>query len=185
MLSIVSMLSTPNVLYESRSSNAEDDSSTRHKFLNISGDHLTLLNIFNRFLEIERKDRKSWCSRHSISYKSMTKVLQIRKQLKDRCKELRILEEEVQGEDRTVEICKALISGLFFNTARRQENRKYKMLSSGQEFQIHPSSVLSGKNAEFIVFSEIIQTNRIYSRQVTKIDPNWLTEVIPSSFRVT
>eukprot|EP00210_Caulerpa_lentillifera_P004954 g4728.t1 len=187
MLSIVSMLSTANLFCESRGANKEEeeeaDLSVWRKFMNVSGDHLTLLNVYNRFMEIARKERKQWCSKQSISFKSMTRVLEIRKQLQSRCKELEVSQSSANGDDKTADLCKALISGLFFNAARRQENGKYRMLASGQEFQIHPSSVLNGRNAEFIIFSEIIQTSRVYARQVTRIDPNWLTEIVPSSFK--
>ena len=56
------------------------------------------------------------------------------------------------------------------------------MVASGQTVHIHPSSVLCGKKAKCIVFSELIHTTRNYAHQVTAIEPSWLPELAPSVF---
>lgn len=56
------------------------------------------------------------------------------------------------------------------------------MVASGQIVSIHPASVLYGKQAKCIVFSELIRTVRSYALNVTAIEPSWLPELAPSVF---
>lgn len=59
----------------------------------------------------------------------------------------------------------------------------YRLLATNQLVMIHPSSVLSGRKAACIVFDELVQTARLYARNVTAIDPLWLPELAPHLFR--
>ena len=56
------------------------------------------------------------------------------------------------------------------------------MITSSQTVHIHPSSVLCGKKAKCIVFSELIHTTRNYAHQVTAIDSAWLPVLAPAVF---
>ena len=76
----------------------------------------------------------------------------------------------------------------------------YKTLRGNQEVFIHPSSVFfsqqhksnggSGRGGrgsgsgsqlpEYIVFSELLITSKVYMRNITAINSSWLMEVVPS-----
>ena len=58
----------------------------------------------------------------------------------------------------------------------------YKVLATGQQVAIHPSSVLSNKKPTAIVFDEVVHTTRHYARTVTVIDMRWLSELAPDFF---
>lgn len=106
----------------------------------------------------------------------------------------------------TTKIRKCLITGLFNNIAElHQRDNHYVVLSNRQRAKIHPSSVLSGYQANlngfsstngngtagskmkdgnnqrpvFVMFSEIVQTTQVYMRTVTRIEPEWIEEVVP------
>lgn len=106
----------------------------------------------------------------------------------------------------TCKIRKCLITGLFNNIAEfQQRDNHYIVLSNRQRAKIHPSSVLSGYHANLngfsgtngngtigskmkdgnnqrpmhVLFSEMVQTTQIYLRTVTKIEPEWIEEVLP------
>lgn len=106
----------------------------------------------------------------------------------------------------TTKIRKCLITGLFNNIAElHQRDNHYVVLSNRQRAKIHPSSVLSGYHANlngfsstngngtagskmkdgnnqrpvYVMFSEIVQTTQIYLRTVTRIEPEWIEEVVP------
>lgn len=79
------------------------------------------------------------------------------------------------------------------------------VLSSRQRAQIHPSSILSGFHSNIngqtngngiissspkmkvdhnqkpshVLFNEIVQTSNTYLRIVTRIEPEWIQEVLP------
>ncbi len=59
----------------------------------------------------------------------------------------------------------------------------YKVLGTGQEVSIHPSSVLSAAKPECIVFNELVFTRRNYARTVCSVHISWLTELVPSYFK--
>lgn len=63
----------------------------------------------------------------------------------------------------------------------------YRVLATGQEVAIHPSSTLSRGRAgaaprEAIIFGELVRTTKTYARDVTAIELNWLPELVPSFF---
>jgi ATP-dependent RNA helicase DHX8/PRP22 len=60
----------------------------------------------------------------------------------------------------------------------------YRLVATNQLVMIHPSSVLSGRKAACIVFDELVQTARLYARNVTAIEPGWLPELAPHLFRM-
>lgn len=102
-----------------------------------------------------------------------------------------------------------MIKGLYSNIAEyQQRDNNYKVLASNQRAQIHPSSVLSGFHANingrsssngsnglipispkmkndhnqkpsYVIFNEIVQTSNTYLRTVTRIEPEWIKEVLP------
>lgn len=96
------------------------------------------------------------------------------------------------GEDSTA-LRQALVLGFFPHAARRQQGTTYRVLSSGQEVTIHPSSVLARAGTarsgqvpiEAIVFGELVATTRLYARDVTAIDINWLPQLVPAFFART
>lgn len=49
---------------------------------------------------------------------------------------------------------------------------------------LHPSSALFNRSPEWVVYHELVLTSREYMREVTAIEPKWLTEVAPSFFKV-
>jgi ATP-dependent RNA helicase DHX8/PRP22 len=58
----------------------------------------------------------------------------------------------------------------------------YRVLATGQEVLLHPSSVLHGKRPECVVFGEMVRTSKQYVRGVTVVEPSWLPELAPSFF---
>ena len=72
------------------------------------------------------------------------------------------------------EILKSLLSGLSRHTAILQPDSSYKTVNSHQTVYIHPSSVLFGKKAGVVVYSELVETSRKYMRHVSMIEGEWL-----------
>jgi len=96
---------------------------------------LTLLNILQAFEEVEvddPKERKQWCRDNYIGYKAMLQVLDARKQLRERVERLKIGDWETSclGINNSVEgfepVLNSLVSGLFANTAIRNEDGTYR-----------------------------------------------------------
>jgi hypothetical protein len=63
------------------------------------------------------------------------------------------------------------------NAAQMQRDGTYKVLSSGDVVKIHPSSTLFMSSAPWVVFNEVVVSAAKYIRDVTAIDPLWLSEL--------
>ena len=79
---------------------------------------------------------------------------------------------------------KAMITGYFANAAQRTPDGAYKTLLSNQKVHIHPASVLFKKKPETVIFTELVQTSKLYARNVGVIDAGWLPELLPDLFVV-
>lgn len=84
--------------------------------------------------------------------------------------------------DDTIAIRQALVSGLFLSAARRQPGGGYKVIASGREIALHPSSCMLQKRPECVVVGEVILTSKPYAHMVTEIEAAWLPELVPRFF---
>ncbi|KAM2429017.1 hypothetical protein ACFX1W_016673 [Malus domestica] len=48
---------------------------------------------------------------------------------------------------------------------------------------IHPSSALFQRQPDWVIYHELVMTTKEYTREVTVIDPKWLVELAPRSFK--
>ena len=84
----------------------------------------------------------------------------------------------------TARVQKAITSGFFRNAARKDPQEGYRTVVDHQVVYIHPSSALFNRQPEWVVYHELVLTTKEYMREVTTIDPKWLTEFAPAFFRV-
>jgi len=81
-------------------------------------------------------------------------------------------------------VCRALVGGYFRNAAKKDPQEGYKTLLEGTPVYIHPSSSLFNQNPEWVIYHEIVFTTKEYMREVTAIEPKWLTEAAPTFYKV-
>ncbi|XP_070498976.1 ATP-dependent RNA helicase DHX33 [Chironomus tepperi] len=205
ILDLIAMLSTESVYLEPNQNNRDTAYSQHAKFHMSYGDHFTLLKIYSQFRNAS--DKKKWCLEHFLSYRNLAYAAEVRKQLADICSQLKILTKTENFD--LDKFRKCMIRGLYSNIAEYQaRDNNYKVLASHQRAQIHPSSVLSGFHANingrnssngnglipvsskikndhnqkpsYVIFNEIVQTSNTYLRTVTRIEPEWIKEVLPN-----
>ncbi|KAF4554745.1 Pre-mRNA-splicing factor ATP-dependent RNA helicase prp22-like protein [Elsinoe fawcettii] len=180
LLSIVAMISaTQSVFYRPKDKQSQADQK-KAKFHDPSGDHLTLLNVYQAWLRQRKSD--AWCNENFIVPRSMKRAEDVRKQL------VQILERHKLrivscGRD-TNRVRQALCSGFFRSSARKDPTEGYKTLVEGTPVYMHPSSALWGKNAEYVVYHSLVETTREYMHVVSTIEPKWLVELAPTFFKV-
>lgn len=195
MLSIAAMCSveyafiTPRVhaSQESKQKVQEDIES----FLHMGSDHLTLLNIYRQFEEVDKSTKKnnttpvkSWCDSHSLIYPILRRAKEIKKHLTQILvryypnKQQSILLASVGEDDKTLRKC--LVTGYFAHVAKLSHDGQYHVLRGNIPVQIHYTSVMSkyGIPPEWILFHEVLHSKGItYIRELTKIDPMWLSDI--------
>ncbi|KAJ3387719.1 ATPdependent RNA helicase [Entophlyctis sp. JEL0112] len=82
----------------------------------------------------------------------------------------------------TIAVRKAILS----EAAKLQPDGSYVTLREKIVCYIHPTSVLFNRSPHYVVFNEVLQTDRIWIRDVTVIDdPAWLTEIVERPFILT
>ena len=161
----------------------------RKNFSHPTGDHMTLLNIYNQWLEAN--ESKEWCRQNFLQFRSLQRAKLVREQL------ISLLEASgmpiVSNPDDPDSILKSVTSGFFFHAARLTKSLNYRTFYKPKEVFIHPSSSLyvsvKDKSEEslflkpWVVYHELWFTNKEYMRQISGIDPKWLIDIAPHIFK--
>ncbi|KAJ8975514.1 hypothetical protein NQ317_010629 [Molorchus minor] len=86
----------------------------------------------------------------------------------------------------TETIRKCLVKGLFPNAAYLHYSGVYKTVRGDIELNIHPDSVLyTIAQPQWVVFCEVVHTHKLYMRDVTVIQSDWLLELAPHFYYKT
>ncbi|GAA6030933.1 hypothetical protein JCM8097_008944 [Rhodosporidiobolus ruineniae] len=180
ILTVVAMLSVGgSIFYRPKEKQAQADAK-KAKFHQPEGDHLTLLTVYNGWAA--SKFSNPWCSENFIQGRAMRRAQDVRKQLlgiMDRYKH-----DILSCGKNYNRVRRAITSGYFRHAAKKDPQEGYKTLVEGTPVFLHPSSSLFNRAPEWCVYHELVLTTREYMREVTAIEPRWLTEVAPSFFKV-
>lgn len=193
MLTIAAMISLQgNVWFSHDTKKAEEVS--RRLFAAEEGDHLTLLNVYQAFVTKGKKDA-GWCKQHFLNYKSMTKAVSIRSQLKRHLERFGFdVQESLSGNDvlraggvpKSESLRRCLTSGYFTHAARMEPDGTFKTINGGMLLHVHPSSLFFNRKADWIVFTEAMETGeKVFIRDLTKVEKSWLTEYAPEFYKIT
>ncbi|KAK4158589.1 hypothetical protein C8A00DRAFT_10780 [Chaetomidium leptoderma] len=179
MVTIVSMLNLLQIFYRPKEKQGQADQK-KAKFHDPSGDHLTLLNVYNSWKN--NGFASAWCFENFIQARSMRRAKDVRDQI------VKIMERHrhpiISCGRETDRIRQSLCSGFFRNTARKDPQEGYKTLTEGTPVYLHPSSALFGKQAEWVVYHTLVLTTREYMHFTTTIEPKWLVDAAPTFFKV-
>ncbi|KAI8957699.1 P-loop containing nucleoside triphosphate hydrolase protein [Daldinia sp. FL1419] len=174
MVTIVSMLSVPNVFYRPKERQEESDAA-REKFFVPESDHLTYLHVYSQWKTNGYSD--GWCTRHFLHPKSLRRAKEIRDQLLDIMK-MQKMQMVSCGTDWDI-IRKCICSGYYHQAAKVKGIGEYINLRTSVTVQLHPTSALYGLGflPDYVVYHELILTSKEYMSTVTSVDPHWLAEL--------
>ncbi|MDE2153391.1 MAG: ATP-dependent RNA helicase HrpA, partial [Betaproteobacteria bacterium] len=71
----------------------------------------------------------------------------------------------------------SLLAGLLGNVGCKADDGPHYLGARGIRFLIHPSSPVGRKAGRWIMAAELVQTTRLYARQVARIEPAWIERV--------
>uniref|UniRef100_A0AAV1T5J8 RNA helicase n=1 Tax=Peronospora matthiolae TaxID=2874970 RepID=A0AAV1T5J8_9STRA len=188
-LSVVAMLSVESIFYSPRDKKAEAAQS-RARFIAHEGDQITLLNVFNGYIQCGPKQRTKWCRDHYMNHRAMTRVESVRLQLKTYLEKLELpIDSSFPDVD---PLRKSIVAGFFLNTAMRSvaeglsgSKTAYKTICGPSDIvKVHPSSSLFMRNPppKCVVYNELVFTSKHYIRSVLVIEKEWLVELAPTFF---
>ena len=184
MLTIAATLSVKSPFLRPRGKENEADSK-KYQFTHHSGDHITLIMVYNAF---KKNENQNWCRDNYINFRTMKAIDNVRGQLADILKKMNITvtdndyNNEIKGK-RERRILKSLIAGYFAQVAHLETAGYYITVKDNQYVFIHPSSYLHGsRKATWVLFHEFVLTSKNYIRTVTEIKPEYLLQVAPHYF---
>ncbi|XP_063980646.1 probable ATP-dependent RNA helicase DHX35 [Diachasmimorpha longicaudata] len=179
---ILAMLQVENVLIRPGGGQASIRARIAHRKFEVEeGDLLTLLNIYTAY---EKNKSSSWCQKHFLNSKALKRASEIRTQMRRLIKTLNIPLHSCEGD--ITRLLKCITTGLFPNAAYLHYSGVYKTLRGNQDLYIHPNSCLyTLQQPQWLLFCEILQTNKIYMRELTVIKSEWLLELAPHFYQRT
>nr|CCA21364.1 PREDICTED: hypothetical protein isoform 1 [Albugo laibachii Nc14] len=178
VLTIVAMLSVESVFYRPKEKQSQADQ-RKAKFHQAEGDHLTLLCVYQAWEQ--SRFSNAWCFENFIQARAIRRAQDVRKQL------LSILDrykmDVVSCGKNYNKIRRAIVSGYFVNTAKKDPKEGFRTMVEGQPVYTHPSSALYHKGPQWVLYHELVLTTKEYMRNVMAIEPKWLVELAPAFFK--
>lgn len=174
ILTIVSMLSVPNVFYRPKERQEESDA-IREKFFVPESDHLTLLNVYLQWVSNGYSD--TWANKHYLHGRILKKAKEVRDQLQDimNSQKLSLIS---SGTDWDI-IRKCITAGYFHQAVRVKGIGEYQNIRTAMPCNLHPTSALYGLGytPDYCIYHELVQTTKSYMQCVSAVDPYWLAEL--------
>ncbi|KAH0555932.1 hypothetical protein GP486_006123, partial [Trichoglossum hirsutum] len=175
VLSIIAMLGEASALfYRPKDKKIHADSARSRFTVKEGGDHLSLLNIWNQWVDADFS--YVWARENFLQQRSLTRARDVRDQLAKLCDRVEVNISTVGAND-LVPIQKAITAGFFPNAARLQRGGdSYRTVKNGMTVYLHPSSTLMEINPKWVIFYELVLTSKEYMRSNMPIQAEWLVE---------
>ncbi|MFQ3249670.1 MAG: ATP-dependent helicase HrpA [Glaciecola sp.] len=148
------------------------------EFADADSDFISLLNLWKAFSEnqkaLSNSQLRKWCKQYFVHYMRMREWQDIVSQMKKSLVEIgyRLNSTEPSYEA----IHTAIATGLLSQVGFKDKNREY-LGSRNTRFMIFPGSGLSKSNPKWIVSAELVETSKLFARNVSRIDPVWLESI--------
>lgn len=147
------------------------------------GDLISSLNVYGAFVAEGRT--KEFCGRNFLIYRNLKRAHEIKTQLTTFVKNkigLPIL--SCNGDVDT--ICRCITYGFFPNAAYLHHSGVYKTIRGDIDLNVHPlSSLYTIEQPPFIVFCELLNTKKLFIKDITVIQEEWLPEIAPHYYHKT
>ncbi len=147
------------------------------RFHHPDSDFLGFVNLWNEY-EKERQaltqnQLRKFCKKHFLSFMRMREWRELHRQLLLACQQLGFRLNKAPAKYSAVH--HAIISGSLNQIAMRYEKQEYTG-SRNKRFKLLASSVLSNKQAKWIVTGDQIETSSTFASLAAKIQPEWVEE---------
>ncbi|KAG6889617.1 DEAH-box ATP-dependent RNA helicase prp43 [Termitomyces sp. T32_za158] len=171
MLTITAMMSVPNIWI--RPNNQRREADAAKQMLTVpDGDHLTLLNVYNQY--VNNRHDKNWTWTHYLSQRALMQADNVRAQLQRTMEKFDIELVSLSDERKLyVNIRQALVCGFFMQIAHKEgEKGNYLTVKDNQVVALHPSCGLDNQ-PDWVIFNEFVLTTRPYIRTVSDVKADW------------
>nr|WP_136249514.1 ATP-dependent RNA helicase HrpA [Ningiella ruwaisensis] len=148
------------------------------EFADNDSDFISLLNLWEAFKrqqkQLSNSQLRKWCKQHFIHFQRMREWQDIVSQIKQTLIniDLRINSQPADYEA----IHRSLAIGLLSQIGMKDKNRQY-LGARNSQFMIFPGSNVARSQPKWIMCAELVETSRLFARQVAKIEPQWLESI--------
>ncbi|MEK6245531.1 MAG: ATP-dependent RNA helicase HrpA [Pseudomonadota bacterium] len=148
----------------------------RHaKFADEHSDFLAFLKLWKAYGQ--GASRKQ-CRENFLSYARMREWRDIHAQLRQSVEELewRMSSTNLEKPEGVRAVHRALLCGLLGNVGMKDDTDNNYTGARGIKFRVHPGSGTK-KTGKWIVAAELVETTRLFARNVASVDPRWIEEL--------
>ncbi|CAD5210946.1 unnamed protein product [Bursaphelenchus okinawaensis] len=178
IISIAAMLSVNAAIFYRPKNQIIHADTARKGFWSPAGDHLTLLNVYERWKESDYSVQ--WCVDNFVQYRTLKRARDIRDQLEALLEKVEIA---ITSNDDPTPIRKAVSSGYFYNVAALDKTGAYKTVRNRHTVQIHPHSSLFEDRPRWVIYHQLMATTKEYMREVIQVESGWINEVAPHYYK--
>ncbi len=165
----------------------------------VDSDFAALINLWRGFeekrQELGSNPLRNWCRKNFLNYLRLREWRDAHRQLVLITRELKLAPERKSEPAATptaakpagnaeaqeaalrakdyAAVHKAILCGLLSQIGQKTEDGDY-LGARQRRFWIHPSSVIGRKKPQWIMAAELMETTKLFARQVAKIEPDWI-----------
>ena len=147
------------------------------RFKDKTSDFLSMLKLWDYIKQTRNEQSgnkfRKRMKQEFLHYMRIREWFDLVRQLKDVAKQLGWTYQE-GTERRSDDIHTSLLSGLLSNIGARDGNSKEFQGARNTRFLVFPGSALAKKPPEFLMAAELVETSRLWARDVAAIDPAWV-----------
>ncbi|MFK7889300.1 MAG: ATP-dependent RNA helicase HrpA [Granulosicoccus sp.] len=145
------------------------------EFNSESSDFMAWLNLWH-FANVQKKNLsnsqfRKMCRQRFLSPLRIIEWIDVRHQLERLCGDLKLPISSSESEPDNVH--RALLTGLLANVAVKTDKQAY-LGTRNRHLSIFPGSGLFKKKPKWIMAAEVVETSKVYARQVAAIDSAWI-----------
>ncbi|KAA0919596.1 ATP-dependent RNA helicase HrpA [Dietzia sp. ANT_WB102] len=178
VLVVVAALTVQDV--RERPADERDKADLMHRrFSDKTSDFLGYLNLW-RYITEQRRELsgsafRKMCKAEYLHWLRIREWQDLNSQLRNMCRERGW--HPTSGHAGEDDLHKAILSGLLTNVGMRDEETREFRGTRGIRFQVFPGSDLAKKPPRWVMASELVETSRLWARDVARIDPGWIEHI--------
>ena len=161
------------------------------RFTDDASDFSAMLNLWNYLHEQQRElsgnQFRKLCRREFINYLRVREWQDLVRQLRQITREVGIKipsENKIEAAGHHDGIHQALLTGLLSHIGSWDERRNNYQGARGSRFAVFPGSGLFKKRHDFVMAAELVETSRLWARQVAAIEPAWIEHAAGSLAKI-
>jgi ATP-dependent helicase HrpA len=151
------------------------------RFADKGSDFLTWLNLWRylheRQAELSSNQFRKLCRAELLNYLRVREWQDLHGQLRAVARDLDIKLNRAEAEPDADRVHTALLAGLLSHIGLKQGDTREYLGARGTRFAIFPGSALARKPPQWVMAAELVETSRLWGREVARIEPEWAEDL--------